>query len=85
MVVTTGPTYSWTLIRLSSLLSLVLGVTSDVVMSKLLGSRHWTESRQIRGDEPPGLQEAEDALWLRYACGEIGRRDYLQGKVELRD
>jgi uncharacterized membrane protein len=35
--------------------------------------------------ESPGLQEARDALRLRYANGEISREDYLQGKVELED
>ena len=34
---------------------------------------------------PSGLQEAQEALRLRYARGEISREDYLQGKVELED
>ena len=31
------------------------------------------------------MQEAKDALKMRYARGEIGREEYLQGKVELED
>ena len=31
------------------------------------------------------VREARDALKMRYARGEIGREEYLQGKVELED
>jgi uncharacterized membrane protein len=31
------------------------------------------------------VQEAKDALRLRYANGQISRDEYLQGKVELED
>ncbi len=33
----------------------------------------------------PGLEEAQAILPQRYARGEVGREDYLQGKLELED
>lgn len=83
MIATTGSACPWVLITLWSLLGLVLAVTSEAVMAKVLRSRHRAGSRQIRADGLPGLHEAQDALWLRDACGEISREDYLQGKAEL--
>jgi len=32
---------------------------------------------------PPGLAGAQALLRRRYAAGEIGREEYLQGKVDL--
>ncbi len=40
---------------------------------------------QLPPPAAPGLAEAQAALRLRYAHGEISREDYLQGKVELED
>jgi uncharacterized membrane protein len=31
------------------------------------------------------VREAQDAMKMRYARGEISREEYLQGKVELED
>jgi putative membrane protein len=62
-----------------------VAVTSGIVVAKVLSSRHQADPRQVCSPEPPGLQEAQDALRLRYARGEISREDYLQGKVELQD
>jgi len=31
------------------------------------------------------VQEAKDALRMRYAKGELGRAEYLQGKVEMEE
>jgi putative membrane protein len=72
-------------ILLWSLLGVALAVTGGVLVARVLSSRHRAGSRQIRVTESPGLQEARDALRLRYANGEISREDYLQGKVELED
>jgi len=85
MMGTAGAGYPWILILLWSLLGLVVAATSGVVAAKVLSSRHRDGSRQSRAAEPPGWQEALDALRLRYARGEISREDYLQGKVELQD
>ena len=85
MMATAGSGYPWILILLWSLLALAVAVTSGVVVAKVLASRHHTNPRQIPAAPPPGLQEAHDALRLRYARGEISREDYLQGKVELED
>jgi putative membrane protein len=83
MMGTAAAGYPWILILLWSLLGLIVAVTSGVAAAKVLSSRHQADPRQIRAAEPPGLQEAQDALRLRYARGEISREDYLQGKVEL--
>ncbi len=85
MMGATGPAYPWLLILLWSLLCLVVAVTSGVVAARVLGSRHRADPRQIHAPEPSGVQEALEALRLRYARGEISREDYLQGKVELQD
>lgn len=85
MMATAGAGYPWILILLWSLLGLAVAVTSGVVVAKVLSSRRQTGPSQIRAAEPPGLQEAQCALRLRYARGEISREDYLQGKVELED
>jgi putative membrane protein len=81
MMGTTGGMYGW--ILLWGLLGLALVVAGAVVATRVLGSRH--ADRQVPAAESPGLQEAREALRLRYARGEISREDYLQGKVELED
>jgi putative membrane protein len=82
MMGTSGGMYAW--ILLWSLLGIALVVTGAVVATRVLGSRN-RDDRQIPPAESPGLQEAREALRLRYARGEISREDYLQGKVELED
>ncbi|MGH3199789.1 MAG: SHOCT domain-containing protein [Streptosporangiaceae bacterium] len=73
-----GATGAW--ILLWSLLILALAVVGGVWVVRTLGSRN---PRQIPPATPPGLQEAREALRLRYARGEISREDYLQAKIEL--
>jgi len=85
MMAATGAEYAWVLILLWSLLALVVVGTSGVVLAKVLSSRHQAGAQQVRSAEPPSLDEAQHALRLRYAHGEISREDYLQGKVELED
>ncbi len=81
-----GATGSWVLLwSLLSLALAVLAVAGGVWVARILSSRHRDSPRQIRDIPTPGLQEARDALRLRYAHGEISREDYLQGKVELED
>lgn len=75
-----GATGSW--ILLWSLLILALAVAAGVWVVRTLGHRN---PRQIPPATSPGLQEAREALRLRYARGEISREDYLQGKIELED
>jgi len=85
MMGTAGAGYPWIPILLWSLLGLAVAMASGVVVAKVLSSRHQDGPGQIHAAEPPGWQEALDALRLRYARGEISREDYLQGKVELQD
>lgn len=80
-----GATATGAWILLWSLLGLALVVTGAVLVTRAVSSRRKAESGQISAPESPGLQEARDALRLRYANGEISREDYLQGKVELED
>ena len=65
-------------------LGLALAVTAGVVVARALGWRRADQPR-IGPAESPAVRQARDALRLRYASGEIGREDYLQGKVELED
>jgi putative membrane protein len=63
----------------------VLVAAGGVLAARALGGRHRVEPSQITSAETASLQEARDALRLRYARGEIDREEYLQGKVELED
>jgi len=75
-------------ILLWSLLALALAVllvTGGVWVARALTNRDRGSPRQISATVPPGVQEAQDALRLRYAHGDISREEYLQGKVELED
>jgi putative membrane protein len=67
------------------LLGVAVAVTIGVVVARALGARPKTGPAQIPPAESPAVQEARDALRLRYANGEISREEYLQGKVELGD
>jgi putative membrane protein len=66
-------------------LGLAAAVAAGVVAARALGARHEPGPRQVPPAESPAVREAKDALKLRYAHGEIGREEYLQGKVELED
>jgi putative membrane protein len=66
-------------------LGLAVVVTGGVLIARTLGTRREPEPRQLPPAELPAVREAKDALKLRYANGEIGREEYLQGKVELED
>ena len=70
-------------ILLWTLLGLALVVTGGALIARALGTRREAEPPQIPPAESPAVREAKDALKLRYAHGEIGREEYLQGKVEL--
>jgi putative membrane protein len=60
-------------------------VTSGIVIARGLHSRRGAAPPPVAPADSPAVQEAKDALRLRYANGEISREDYLQGKVELED
>jgi putative membrane protein len=66
-------------------LGIAVVVVSGVVVARVLGTRRKADQPQVRAAESPAVQEARDALRLRYAHGEISREEYLQGKVELED
>ena len=64
---------------------LVVAALAGTAWALTRNRRHPGSPPQIPASASPGLQEARDALRLRYARGEITREDYLQGKVELED
>ncbi len=66
-------------------LALVIAALAGTALALGRSRRHRSSPPQIPSSTSPGLQEARDALRLRYARGEISREDYLQGKVELED
>ncbi len=66
-------------------LALVIAALAGTALALARSRRHRGSPPQIPSGTSPGLQEARDALRLRYARGEISREDYLQGKVELED
>lgn len=66
------------------LLGLAVVAAGVTVAVRILGRRgpgHPT----VSAAESAALQQARDAMRLRYANGEISREEYLQGKVELED
>lgn len=66
-----------------SLLSLALAVLAVALLAR---SRHRSsDPPQVHDETSPALQQARDALRLRYANGDISREEYLRGKVELED
>jgi putative membrane protein len=83
MMGTTGTSGAW--IVLWIVLGVALLVTGGVVATRVLTAHRHAAPPPIHAEEPPGLQEARAALRMRYANGDIGREDYLQGKVELED
>ena len=60
-------------------------VTAGVVVARALSSGRKPEPPRLPPAESPAVQQAKDALKMRYARGEIDREEYLQGKVELED
>jgi uncharacterized membrane protein len=56
-----------------------------VVVARALAGGHKPEPPQLPPAESPAVRKAKDALKMRYAKGEIGREEHLQGKVELED
>lgn len=86
MMGSSGAMGAWMLLwSLLGLVLVVLVVTGGIWVARVVSSRHRGAPRQISATASPGLQEARDALRLRYAHGDISREDYLQGKVELED
>jgi putative membrane protein len=74
-----GPAMAgWTLLSLALLAAAVAG---GIWAARQL-ARHGPVS-QVSQAPPPGLADAQALLRRRYAAGEIGREEYLQGKVDL--
>ena len=69
----------WTLL---SLALLALAVAGGIWATRQLSRRRQVPPVSQAGP-PPGLAEAQAELRRRYAAGEIGREEYLQGKVDL--
>ena len=72
-------------ILLWTLLVLVLVVAGGIAAARVLSTRHSAEPPEVRSGDSPAVREAQDALRLRYANGEVSREEYLQRKVELED
>lgn len=66
-------------------LGLAVVVTAGMVVTRVLIRGRTAHPSQILSAESPAVRQAKDALKLRYAHGEIGREEYLQGRVELED
>ena len=66
------------------LLGLFVAAGGGILAARALG-RRGPGRRAIDASESVALRQARDALRMRYASGEIGREEYLQGKVELED
>jgi uncharacterized membrane protein len=82
MMGTAGTSGAWIV------LWIILGaalLVAGIVAARVLAARHRTELPRVHGEELPGVREAQAALRLRYANGDISREEYLQGKVELED
>lgn len=78
-----GPGGAW--MALWIVLSAAVLVTGSVMAARALAARRAAGPPPARAAKPPVVAEAQAALGLRYANGEISREDYLQGKVELED
>lgn len=78
-----GTTADWVFAWI--LLALAVGAAGGFSIARSLSARRGIQQPQIPPAESPAIREAKDALRLRYANGEIGREEYLQGKVELED
>ena len=78
-----GDTWAWILLWI--ILGVAVVVTAGVVVARAVGSGRKPEPPRLPPAESPAVQQAKDALKMRYARGEIDREEYLQGKVELED
>lgn len=67
------------------ILGLAVAVVVGVMAARVLASGRKPEPPQLPPTDSPAVREAKDTLKMRYARGEIGREEYLQGKVELED
>jgi putative membrane protein len=67
------------------ILGVAVAVTAGVVVARALGPGREPEPPQLPSAQSPAVREAQDAMKMRYARGEISREEYLQGKVELED
>jgi putative membrane protein len=67
------------------ILGITVAVTAGVVVARALGTRREPGPPQLPPARSPAVREAQDAMKMRYARGEISREEYLQGKVELED
>jgi putative membrane protein len=76
-------TGAWLLLWI--ILGLAVIMIGGVLIMRALGAGHRAEPPQLPPPESPTVRAAKDALKMRYANGEIGREEYLQGKVELED
>ena len=65
-------------------LGLFVVVGGGILAARAMG-RRGPGGHAIDASESMALRQARDALRRRYASGEIGREEYLQGKVELED
>jgi putative membrane protein len=74
-----------TLIVLWIFLGIAVAAGVGVVAVRALSGRPGPAPRPVSPPDSAAVQEAKEALRLRYAKGEIGREEYLQGKVELED
>jgi putative membrane protein len=66
-------------------LGLAVMITAGVVVARALAARREPGAPQLPSAPSPAVREAQDAMKMRYARGEISREEYLQGKVELED
>ena len=78
-----GGTGAWMVLWI--FVSLAVVAAGGGLIARGLARRRRSEPPTIHPGESPAVQRAQDALKLRYAHGEIGREEYLQGKVELED
>jgi putative membrane protein len=74
---------AWVLLWI--LLGLAVLAAGGLPVARALASRRNSGQPQMAPGDSPSVQQAKDALKLRYAHGEISREEYLQGKVELED
>src|SRR5436309_12862936 len=83
MIGTTGTVGAWIILWI--LLAIAVGVAGGFLIARGLHTGRGAEPPQTPPTESPAVREAKDALRVRYANGEINRKDYQQGKVELAD
>jgi uncharacterized membrane protein len=82
MMGTAGTSEVWIILWI--ILGAVL-LAAGIMVALVLTTRHRAERALVSGAELPGVRDAQAALRLRYANGDISREEYLQGKVELED